>query len=448
MSTARNIIKSYSRTKMLILVIITVVALVLETTVARLYGFFSSGLETLQLNLFLFAGSIILFSSVHFFMLVDIKKKTETLTLTRSKKLRFSFVISTTIQSILCILLFVVLFQTLFMTSYSTNLIIISVCISYLSGIVNLSLLLERFIRWITNVRSTISLLFTFSTFGIILNSVFTLMFVVNVLSTQPPIITLHQGSTVPIILGLNSLLERLYSVSQNISYLLAWLSSVAVMYNYSKKLGKIFWLLAFLPLLYLLVEIQPIIMHLFDDYRARDPSTFIIVYNIFFSLTKLAGAIFFGIGLWSIGRKIQNEGIKSFLSLSGYGLILVFISNQAILLLSYLFPPLGLTTICFLGLSSFLLLAGTYSAALSVANDMDIRKSIRSSVEQEFKLIDKIGEAEMHINIKNRVFSKMKDLSSKLKEETGIESSLTADEIKDYTTSAIEEVRRSKSRK
>jgi hypothetical protein len=270
-------------------------------------------------------------------------------------------------------------------------------------------------------------------------------MFVLGVLSTQPPNIPWHQGSVVPIISGLNVIFERLYSVSHVISYLLAWLASVAVMYNYSKKLGKMFWFLAFMPLLYLLVELQPIFMPLFDDYRSRDPSTFIIVYNLFFSLIKLAGAIFFGIGLWSIGKKIKNENLKSFLNMSGYGLILVFVSNQAILLLSYLFPPLGLTTICFLGLSSFLLLTGTYSAALSVANDMDIRKSIRRSVEQEFKLVDSIGEAEMHINIKNKVFSKMKDLSSKLKEETGIESSLTLEEIKDYTTSAIEEVKRSR---
>jgi len=265
------------------------------------------------------------------------------------------------------------------------------------------------------------------------------------VLSTQPGNIAWHQGSIVPIFSGINSLLEKMYSLSYVISYLLAWLSSVAVLHNYERKLGKRFWFLVFLPLLYLLGELQPIILPLFDEYRDIDPSTFIITYTMFFSLVKLTGAIFFGIGLWSIGKRIKNESLKSFLSISGYGLILVFVSNQAILLLGYLFPPLGLTTTCFLGLASFLLLAGTYSAALSVANDKDIRASIRRSVEQEFKLLDNIGEAEMHIAIRNRVFSRMKDLSSKLKEETGIESSLTVDEIKDYTTLAIEEIRRNK---
>jgi len=249
----------------------------------------------------------------------------------------------------------------------------------------------------------------------------------------------------IPNFFGLNSIFEKMYSASYIISYLLAWLASITVLHNYESRLGKKFWFLIFLPLLYLLGELQPMILPLFDEVRSQDPSAFIIIYTMFFSLAKLTGAIFFGIGLWAIGKRINNESLKSFLSISGYGLILVFVSNQAILLLGYLFPPLGLTTACFLGLASFLLLAGTYSAALYVANDKDIRKSIRRSVEQEFKLLDNIGEAEMHIAIRKKVFSKMKDLTLKLKEETGIESSLTLDEIKDYTTLAIEEAKRNK---
>jgi hypothetical protein len=442
---ARRVLNFSSRSNMLILIIITVITLVLETIIARLYTFFSSGPEALQLNLLLFAAGIFIFSGVHVLIFLDVKKRIDALSLSQSKRLRLTFFSATIIQSILSLLLFVVLFQTLLAKSYSTNLIITTVCISYLAGMVNLSILLERFIRWFVNIRRFIPLVFTLSTFGIIINTVFTLIFVVNVLSTQPANIAWHQGSMIPNFFGLNSIFEKMYSASYIISYLLAWLASITVLHNYESRLGKKFWFLIFLPLLYLLGELQPMILPLFDEVRSQDPSTFIIIYTMFFSLAKLTGAIFFGIGLWAIGKRINNESLKSFLSISGYGLILVFVSNQAILLLGYLFPPLGLTTACFLGLASFLLLAGTYSAALYVANDKDIRKSIRRSVEQEFKLLDNIGEAEMHIAIRKKVFSKMKDLTLKLKEETGIESSLTLDEIKDYTTLAIEEVKRNK---
>ena len=162
--------------------------------------------------------------------------------------------------------------------------------------------------------------------------------------------------------------------------------------------------------------------------------------------MLKVSGAIFFGVGLWSLGKKIERESVKRFLSMSGYGLILIFVSNQAILLIAYLFPPLGLTAVCFVGLSSFLLLAGTYSTAVSVANDIELRKSIRRSVK-EFEFLDNIGHAEMELEISKKVFSSMNVLSSKLKQETGIDSSLTPDEITEYTNLAIREVLNRKSK-
>ena len=97
---------------------------------------------------------------------------------------------------------------------------------------------------------------------------------------------------------------------------------------------------------------------------------------------------------------------------MSGYGLILIFVSNQAILLIAYLFPPLGLTAVCFVGLH--LLLAGTYSTAVSVANDIELHKSIRRSVK-EFEFLDNIGHAEMEFEIRKKVFSSMNVSSSQL---------------------------------
>ncbi len=60
----------------------------------------------------------------------------------------------------------------------------------------------------------------------------------------------------------------------------------------------------------------------------------------------KSDGAIFFGIGFWSMAGKIQQKCLKSFLNISAYGLILTSVTNQAIVLLNTLFPPLGLMTV------------------------------------------------------------------------------------------------------
>jgi len=177
------------------------------------------------------------------------------------------------------------------------------------------------------------------------------------------------------------------------------------------------------------------------SEYRSADPVRFTIIYTLAFSMIKIAGAFFFGIGFWFMARKIEQKSLKSFLNISAYGLILVFVTNQAVILINAPFPPLELMTACFVGLASFLLLVGTYSAAISVSNDVRIRKAIRKSIEKESELIGEIGDAEL-----DKVSSMMNKLSAKLKEDTQVEPSLTEDDIKNYTNEVIQEVIRRKS--
>jgi hypothetical protein len=191
--------------------------------------------------------------------------------------------------------------------------------------------------------------------------------------------------------------------------------------------------------------EFHPLILPVLAQYRISDPVTFTIIYTLIFSLIRIVGAIFFGIGFWSMAGKIQQKTLKSFLNTSAYGLILIFVTNQAIVLLNTLFPPLGLMTACFVGLSSFLLLVGTYSAAVSVSNDVKIRKAIRNSIEKESELIGDIGDAELDMELRAKVFSMMDKLSRRLQEDTQVESSLTGEDIKDYTNKVIQEVIRRK---
>ena len=219
------------------------------------------------------------------------------------------------------------------------------------------------------------------------------------------------------------------------------------VLHTHSQRLGRAkFWALVILPLLYIVGEFQSIILPLVSEYRSADPVRFTIIYTLAFSMIKIAGAFFFGIGFWFMARKIEQKSLKSFLNISAYGLILVFVTNQAVILINAPFPPLELMTACFVGLASFLLLVGTYSAAISVSNDVRIRKAIRKSIEKESELIGEIGDAELDMELRAKVSSMMNKLSAKLKEDTQVEPSLTEDDIKNYTNEVIQEVIRRKS--
>src|SRR5215208_1155549 len=73
---------------------------------------------------------------------------------------------------------------------------------------------------------------------------------------------------------------------------------------------------------------------------------------------------------------------------ISAYGLVLLFASNQAIVLVTAPYPPFGLATISFMGLSAYLVVAGIYSSAVSVSLDVGLRKTIRKSVIEQSKLL------------------------------------------------------------
>ena len=320
-------------TSMFVLIVVSVVALVLETTLARLYVFLYPGPQSLQLNILLFTVGIIIFLFCHFLILVNIRKRLRGLLGDTSHKLKIIFRFVTINQLILSGLLLFVLFQILVNFSYKNSTIMVIVSISYLSGIINLSILAERFARWMLRNRSYISVLFGLSTFSILLNIIFSVILVVSVLSTQPNNIGQHVGILSATFSDYSTIiqLQQVYSVSFIISYVVTWLATVTVLQSHSKRLGRAkFWVLVILPLLYIVGEFQPVILPLLSNYRYDDPVTFIITYTLIFSIIKIAGAIFFGIGFWFMARKIEQRSLKSFLNISAYGLVLVFVTNQA----------------------------------------------------------------------------------------------------------------------
>jgi hypothetical protein len=85
--------------------------------------------------------------------------------------------------------------------------------------------------------------------------------------------------------------------------------------------------------------------------------------------------------------------------------------------------------------LASYLILVGVYSTALSVANDAELRRSIRKSVQENSELLGNIGEAQFEDQLQKTVIKKITDLSEKIIEEIGIASSL---EERDRSVSII----------
>jgi hypothetical protein len=97
--------------------------------------------------------------------------------------------------------------------------------------------------------------------------------------------------------------------------------------------------------------------------------------------------------------------------------------------------------------LSSYLFIIGFYTLAISISHDRSLRQSIRSSALEVSKLLDSIGTAQMEQDIQKRVLTVTRKTQELMIEETGIQSSLSEDDVKLYLQQVIEEVKKSKSR-
>ena len=100
----------------------------------------------------------------------------------------------------------------------------------------------------------------------------------------------------------------------------------------------------------------------------------FSIVYVLMVEVSTPIGGILFGLAFMLVARKIQNAKVKGYLVISGIGLLLLLISYRPQEIITGPFPPFGLLSASFMGLSSYLVFFGIYSSAISVSQDSKLR--------------------------------------------------------------------------
>jgi len=183
----------------------------------------------------------------------------------------------------------------------------------------------------------------------------------------------------------------------------------------------------------------------LFTSFRISQPILFGVVYTLFFDAAIPVGGALFGIAFWSVARNIGRNAVKQYMMISAYGMMLLFSSNQATGLALVPYPPFGLATVSFFGLSSFLIFIGIYSSAVSVSEDSELRKWIRRYAIEESRLLDSIGMAQMEKGIEKNVLAFTKRNQDKMTEETGIQPSLSETDMKQYLEQVLQEIRKQK---
>ncbi len=346
-------------------------------------------------------------------------------------------------QILLIIILVYIIGEILMTNAYHTILISMVVWISCTSAVLILGTLIFKFIQWFKISHDRLILSYAFAIGLIILNCGVILAYINSSLDSRPNTIP----STRPAINNAHALqipLNNAYTVTSFLSFIGLWAATIFSLRDYSRSIGGIkFWLAVSLPILYFLSQSEFIFGPFILSHRFLDPITFFRIYTISFASTKLVGGILFAIPYYLVSRKINDPKVKNYLKLTSIGFILLFLSMQVFSLPLLPYPPFGIIAICFLGLSSYLILVGIYGSAISVSEDSMLRKSIRKLVVKETELVDTFATAQMEQEIQTKVVETTKRLSRYMIQETGIESSLKEEDIKKYCKEVLAEIKR-----
>jgi hypothetical protein len=143
-----------------------------------------------------------------------------------------------------------------------------------------------------------------------------------------------------------------------------------------------------------------------------------------------------------------QNAAPRNYLIISALGFVLLYVSNQASVLVVTPFPAFGAATVAFMALASYFIFLGIFSSAISISEDAKLRRMLRRTTLDESKLLDSVGTAYMKDEIQRKVLKMRKANSDKMIEVTGLDTVPSESDMKQYIEEVIKEMQANKEKK
>ena len=420
--------------KLLVIMAVLTVILTVESQIGTIADFIPEQLGSSQ-GIAAFIG-IWAIATVTQYYILDFVKHNNTESKTKRKSLNLIHTIVTIVQFLLTGIIALVILQILIAQEYNTIMLYITLSLSYGLWIVTLGLLAKAFFSWYTSRKNLMVLLFALSMAAYVVNGVFGLYNEVDILAKRSSII---RSDDVAIFPESPSSINMVNQTASSVAYVLTWIATVMLLKPYIGKLGKLrFWSIMGVTMAYYVIQFPLFTLGYFTPSENSNAMTNILI----FSLSAIFTGILFGVAFLSVARTLKiGTAARNYMIIAAYGILLFYIAGST-LISQASFPPYGLVSISFAGLSCYLIYNGLYFSAISVSQDMTLRQSIKKSVMEQSKLLDNIGTAEMEKEVQKRVLTVVKKTSADMKESTGVDASMNEGDMKDYVELVIKELR------
>jgi hypothetical protein len=361
-------------------------------------------------HLLLFISLVIIVSIINIILLLFAKRNDIHATSSRPLLFRVAYVGTSAVQYAIILILVITILEVLVFHAYSKILSLLVVYLSHFWSAIILGVISFIYVHWFRIVRS-FSILVYGAVIGVVVFLILTtLPLLTEQFKSQPELIyprdytSLITGVIVPsreiaFIYGLGNYVLPVVIIS-------SWALTVSLLRPYIQRIGKKkFWLIATIPLLYQLFTFM-----IRDANLVTDPAFVQILYSqqvqLIFGISYQVSGIFFAIAFLTIARKMRRRVMKNYLIISSLGIISLFCSVQPGMPFYAAYPPFGLATLLFLGLSSYMLLVGMIGIGANVSRDMELRREIYRDIEVHSDIFKNMGMAEMQREIESTVIS------------------------------------------
>ena len=194
------------------------------------------------------------------------------------------------------------------------------------------------------------------------------------------------------------------------ISFVLAWVATVALLRQYRNKIGRTrFWVIMTIPLIYFLFPFETYFANFSEEMLSGSPVIFTVIYIILFSATKQVGGLLFSIVFLTAATKIKQPNLQNSLKIAAIGIAVVFSSTEITSLLYAAYPPYGVLSIMLMPVGSYSLYIGLFASAKLVSQDKKLRQEFFQSAEKQLALLKTIGKVQMEKELEKSLKSILK---------------------------------------
>jgi hypothetical protein len=371
------------------------------------------------------------------------------------------FVIILINQLLLASILFMIYGQIKIISQYNNALFYGIIYASLISSALFLAISGIYFLRWFTRGRNYLVLIYGLVMLILFANSIIGAIYLSQVSVTHGQSIkrtscSVMIGSLTVTRPGTINTLANAYDITSFFSFVLAWIATISMLKEYSKRINKfVFWVVVILPLVFFLSRYE-LALYYFVNNQGVDVLASINVSSDIFGYKTLEtilnlnlqlGGAFFGIAFLTIASKITGMGQqRKALILTGIGIMFLFASKDISTLIISSYPPLGAVSIAFVGLASYMVYLGIYSAASLTARDKNLRRDLRQKVESNVMLLKSIATSQDELDIEKNVKQVM-NLSTQWQEENR-QLDMTPEEIREIAKDVILMVKTSNNNK